>query len=86
MTDKDKYKTFVDYYHSDPEFRQKHLDKLKEKIICECGFVTARCNLSRHRKSHLHINKIEKINRIKELEAELKKLKKNKLLYLLVHP
>lgn len=71
-----KHKSFTDYYNNDPEFRKKHLDKLKEKIECPCGFITARCNLSRHKKSHIHINKMLKINRIKELEEELNQLKK----------
>jgi hypothetical protein len=69
-------KTFIDYYHNDSEFRKRHLDKLKEKVECECGFVTARCNLSRHKKSHLHIEKIEKIKRKNELERELEKINK----------
>lgn len=30
------YKTFKDYYDNDPVFRRKHLDKLREKITCEC--------------------------------------------------
>lgn len=33
-------------------------------------------NMSRHRKSQHHIEKMKKINRIKELKAELKKLEK----------
>jgi hypothetical protein len=69
-----KYKTFKDYYDSDPEFRKKHLERSNEKVICECGFVSARSNLARHKKSHLHINKMKKINRINELKKELKKL------------
>jgi hypothetical protein len=76
MTTK-KYKTFVDYYKTDPEFRRKHLERLSEKIECECGFTTARSNLSRHRKSHVHISKMEKINRIKELKEELEQLEKD---------
>ena len=73
---KTKYKTFVDYYKEDPEFRKKHLEKLSERIQCECGFVTARCNLSRHKKSHVHIDKMEKINRIKVLKEELAQLER----------
>lgn len=76
METSSKNKTFKDYYNNDPEFRKKHLEWQKEKVICECGFVTARSNLYRHRKSHIHINKMDKINRIHELEAELEKLRK----------
>lgn len=78
-----KYKTFTDYYNNDPEFRRKHLEKLKEKVECECGFVTARSNLSRHKKSHLHIEKMEEIEeekeniiKKKELEKKLEKMMK----------
>ena len=48
---------------------------MNEKITCECELETARGNLYRHRKNHLHIEKMEKINKIKELEEELKRLK-----------
>lgn len=70
-----KYKTFKEYYDEDPEFRKKHLEKLNEKIECECGFVTARCNISRHRKSHLHENKMQKIGKIFELKQDKQELK-----------
>lgn len=72
--------TFKKYYE-DPEFKKKHLEKMSEKIKCDCGFMTARCNLSRHKKSHIHIKKMEKagklknMEKIKQLKEELKKLK-----------
>ena len=78
MSSTKKYKTFSDYYHEDEEFRKKHLERLNEKIICDCGFVTARGNLYRHKKSNKHIKKMKTINRIAELEAELKMLKNNR--------
>lgn len=68
-----KYKTFKEYYDEDSEFRKKHLQRLNEKIECECGFMTARCNLSRHKKSHIHLQKMQKIqknNKIQELKQE----------------
>ncbi len=71
-----KYKTYKDYYNEDPDFRKKQLDRLAEKVECDCGFVCSRSNLSRHKKGHLHINKMKKINRILELKAELKELEK----------
>lgn len=70
-----KYKTFTDYYNEDEEFRKKHLEKMNEKIVCECGFITARANLYRHRKSHKHVEKMDKLNKIAKLETELKMLK-----------
>jgi hypothetical protein len=71
-----KYKTFAEHYNSDPDFRKKHLAKMCEKVKCECGFVTARCNMSRHKKSHLHIEKMEKINKEKEIREKIENLKK----------
>ena len=71
-----KYKTFVDYYREDPDFRKKHLERLNEKVECECGFITARGNLSRHKKSHLCVDKMKKINRIRELKEELMRLER----------
>jgi hypothetical protein len=65
-----KYKTFADYYKSDPEFRKRHLEKLKEEVECECGFVTAKCNLARHRKNHLHTKRMENIKRMNEIKEE----------------
>lgn len=69
-----QHKTFVDYYREDSDFRKKHLAKLSEKIECPCGFHTARANLSRHRKSHIHIEKMKRIDRIQELKDELMRL------------
>ena len=74
MSDK-KYKTFTDYYNEDEEFRKKHLARLNEKVTCECGFVTARCNLSRHKKSHLHTDKMVNIDRINKIKEEMNQLK-----------
>ncbi len=41
------------------ENKQKLLDYLGEKMLCECGFETARCNLGRHQKTKLHLKKLK---------------------------
>jgi len=42
---------FSDYY-KDENFKEKHKKYILEKVECVlCGFITARCNLTRHRKS-----------------------------------
>ena len=41
------HKYFVDYY-----FKNKNY--FYEKIMCECGFIYPRYNLSRHKKSKKH--------------------------------
>ncbi len=63
--EKAKGKPFKEYC-KDPEFREKHLKHIKEKITCECGFETSRCNLTTHKKKGSHIK------RMKEIEAEQK--------------
>ncbi len=67
-------KTFKQYYDEDPEFRKRHLQRMLEKVPCECGFVTRRNNLSKHRKSRNHEKRME----TKKLErnVELENLKK----------
>ncbi len=69
-------KTFKYYYDNDDEFKTKHLKKLSERIECDCGFITARCNLSRHKRSHLHIKKIGNKDEIKKLQKEKDKIEK----------
>lgn len=71
-----KYKTFMDYYNSDPEFKKRHLQKMNEKVECECGFICMKSNLYRHKQGYIHINKMKKINRINQLKEELNKLEK----------
>lgn len=77
-----KVKSFKDYYNENPEFRRKHLEKLKAKVVCECGFVTALSNLYTHKKGRIHKNmmdskdknndkKLEIIDKIKELQSQL---------------
>lgn len=38
-----------------------HKEYMKETIICECGMKSYRCNLTRHKKSNLHLNNLKKI-------------------------
>lgn len=66
---KNKPKTFKDYY-ADPEFRRKHLDKMKQRVKCECGYETSRTNISRHKRSRNHANrmKAKKLDSVEELK------------------
>lgn len=74
-------KTFKDYYQ-DPEFRKRHKAYILTKVECPCGATTARCNMTRHKKSSKHqlweskqvsVTKLTKLeNKIKELEKLLK--------------
>jgi len=50
------------------EYRKKYYEEKKEQVLgylsepvaCECGFVSARCNLNRHQKTKLHLKKLSK--------------------------
>lgn len=70
-------KTFKEYYDADPEFREKHLKKMLEKVPCECGFVTSRNNMTKHRRSRNHEKRMEvKVLEMVESQGEIKILKK----------
>lgn len=69
---KKQYPKFTDYY-ADEEYRQKHLARMKERVVCECGAETSRVNSYAHKKSGKHLAYVEK----KKLEEQIKKLKKN---------
>ncbi len=72
-----KKQTFKEYYDSNPEFREKHLNKLRERIICECGKSVARSNLSRHKKTTLHIKHLNcKTNELAETKKKLRRLER----------
>lgn len=66
-------KTFKQRYDDDPEFKAKHLDYVKQKIMCECGKNISRSNMSAHVKTKLHTKKLkpteqtEAIKRITDL-------------------
>jgi DNA topoisomerase IB len=57
---------FKEYYDTHEEFRKSHNKKMCEKIQCECGFETARANLSRHRKSHIHQRMMQILENLKK--------------------
>jgi hypothetical protein len=71
-------KTFKDYY-SDPAYKQRHLEYIKQKVPCKCGVITARNNMSTHKKTKKHqklIKQAEKHQRlIKKAEIHQKLIK-----------
>ncbi len=71
-------KIFKDYY-ADPEYRRKHLDRMKEKVECpDCGHITARANLTKHKRSKVHQQKAasnQKNTIIIRKELDMEKLK-----------
>lgn len=77
-------KTFKDYY-CEPEFREKHMNYLKEKICCEqCGKNITRVNMNRHKQSKMcvkqcGIDKTDEMNSLKE-QCNLLQIELNKIL------
>lgn len=67
-------RNFKKKYDNDPEFREKHLSYLKEKIECPgCGRQVIRCNLTRHKQTSIHMNNLINTADVSELEKQRKK-------------
>lgn len=76
--EREKSSTFKKYYQI-PEYREKHLNYCKEKILCDtCGIYVARCNLGHHRKTMKH-RKFEEILKLKESIICAESIKKDLL-------
>lgn len=54
-------KTFK-FYYDQPEYRERHKEYILTKVECGCGTITARCNMSHHRKTKKHQNWINENN------------------------
>ncbi len=78
MSIKSSSKTFKEYY-SDPVYKQRHLEYVKQKIPCTCGLIMARCNMGHHKKTKKH-QKLLKLNNFQttldDLKSQTKKLLK----------
>lgn len=66
-------KCFKDYYNK-PEWKEKHLNYIKEKVRCECGKSVCRSNLSTHKKSHIHADRMKALNDNPDYKDTLKKI------------
>ena len=60
-------KTFKQYY-ADPDFREKHLSYIKEKVECQCGSTISRCNTGHHRKSKKHLKWVAENDKDDQIE------------------
>ena len=56
-------------YKNDPEFRAKHLAKMKEKVMCDCGKEISKSNMVTHQKSHIHLKKVGQQNIVKKTDS-----------------
>ena len=45
---------FKEYYHSNPEFKARHLAKCLTKITCQCGRVYNKAHECKHLRSDIH--------------------------------
>lgn len=50
---------FKKYYESNPEFRERHIANMLERIDCPCGAKVMRSNITRHLKTNLHLRKLK---------------------------
>jgi hypothetical protein len=55
---------FKEYYNSNEEFKKRHLEKLREKVFCPCGHLVARVNLSKHKRTKVHLTQLEYKNKL----------------------
>jgi hypothetical protein len=60
---KDKMNEYKDKYYN--QNKEKISEKNKQKVKCECGCISTRCNLSRHKKTKKHLKLMEIINSVK---------------------
>lgn len=70
-------KSFKEKYSEDPEFRDRHLAYLREKVTCECGKVVSRVNKQRHMTTPVHHKRMKTVETsdISALKKEVAQLK-----------
>jgi hypothetical protein len=59
---KKKRFNFKEYYATNPEFRQRHLEK-KQKVRCDCGRFNNKYSLTKHKRTKGHATQMEYINK-----------------------
>jgi hypothetical protein len=64
-TTKKKFQ-FKQYYANNPAFRQRHLEKMREKVQCECGRVVSKYNLHKHQSTKSHQTQMEYLAKLKK--------------------
>ena len=55
-------KTFKEYYQ-DPTYRERHLSYVKQRVPCSCGASVMRCNMTNHKKTKKHTEKMKQIRK-----------------------
>ena len=81
MSDKKIKQSFKEYYYGNPEFRERHMKNMNERVMCECGILSSRANLMRHAKSRRHNSRLENPKELDkkqliEMKKELAKMQK----------
>jgi hypothetical protein len=64
---KKKKFVFKEYYATNPEFRQRHLEKMKEKARCDCGRFINKYSLVQHKRTKGHATQLDHL--LKHTEA-----------------
>lgn len=88
----DRSKKWMDKYHNDPEFKEKHIKRLTTKVECECGRKVLHGYMAIHRKKAIHtramevkehankqISKDDLLKQLKQIQDCVKQLQKNLL-------
>jgi hypothetical protein len=73
VKEKKANKKFMDYY-ADPEYREKHLKYMREKVECSCGRTVTRGNMATHKKTKMHTTRLAEKTPDKEFIEEIKNL------------
>lgn len=62
---------FKNYYYDNPDFRERHLAKMREKITCECGCLVSRSNFSKHQNNKKHFRRMVEKSGNQELKKKI---------------
>lgn len=72
--------SFKTKYYKNPEYREKHLNYCKDKVLCpSCNVLVSRCNMAHHKKTTKHI-RFEEILKLKESLNSAESIKKDLLM------
>lgn len=74
MGENKKSFSFKQYYYANPEFREKHLARLREHVTCECGCIVSRSNFSKHKKNKKHFRKMVENSSDPEVKKTIEEL------------
>ena len=70
--------TFKEYYAQNPEFRQRHVEKVQRKIECpDCKRMIASCNMYNHKRTKKHAELVKTTRALVDLHTVINTLMKS---------